>query len=98
MWEDTRTFDEIVGGHLADYRSIAQSMGVEVETGFRSGDPATIALEEIATGAYDFVILGRRNPFHLVSSRLELEKTGFAAKVMEASPIPVLVVGEAAQV
>ncbi len=98
MRGDTRAFDEIVGEYLGDYRSIAESLGVEIETSFRSGHPATIALEEIATGAYNFVILGRRNPLHLGSSRLELEKTGFAAKMMEVSPTPVLVVGEAAQV
>ena len=95
---DTRALDEIVGGLLADYRNIAESMGVEIEVGFRSGDPATVALEEIVNGDYDFAVLARRNPLHLVSSRLELEKIGFAAKVMEASAIPVLVVGEAAQV
>ncbi len=98
MRGDRRAFDEIVGGHLADYRNIAQSMGIEIETSFQSGNPATLALDEITTGAYDFVILGRRNPLHLGSSRIELEKTGFAAKVIEASPIPVLVIGQAAQV
>jgi CBS domain-containing protein/nucleotide-binding universal stress UspA family protein len=95
---DTRAFDEIVAGLLADYRGIAKSLGVEAETDFRSGDPATVALEEITSGHYDFVVAGRRTPLHLGSSRLELEKVGFTARLLETSPVPVLVVSEAVQV
>ncbi len=61
------------------------------------GSPS-IALEEITSNQYDFVVVGRRTPIHLGVSRLELEKVGFAARLLEASPIPVLVVSEAAQV
>jgi nucleotide-binding universal stress UspA family protein len=95
---DSRAFDEIVGGLLAEYREIAEALSVPVETEFASGDPATVALDEIASGRYDFVVAGRRNPIHLVSSRLEVEKNGFAARLLEASPVPVLVVSEAAQI
>lgn len=92
---DTRALDEIVAGLLTEYRSIAEEQKVPVETDFRSGDPATIALEEIAEGDYDFIVVGRHRPLHLGSSRLELEKVGFAARLLESSPVPVLVVGEA---
>jgi nucleotide-binding universal stress UspA family protein len=92
---DTRAFDEIVAGLLAEYRSIAERLGVQIDVEFRSGTPAAVALEEIAAGQYDFVVVGRRTPIHLVLSRLELEKTGFAARLLEASPVPVLVVSEA---
>jgi hypothetical protein len=54
-------------------------------------------MEEITSGDYDFVVVGRRTPLHLGSSRLELEKTGFAARLVETSPLPVVVVGEAVQ-
>ncbi len=95
---DTRAFDEIIGGLLADYRNIAESLGVEIETEFRSGEAATIALEEIASGHYDFVIVGRRTPVHMGPSRLEWEKVGFAGRLLEASPVPILVVSEAVHV
>jgi len=95
---DTRAFDEIVAGLLTDYREIADTLGVPIDAEFRGGDPAAVALEEIASGQYDMVVAGRRNPLHLVSSRLELEKVGFAARLLEESPVPVLVVSEAAQV
>ncbi len=94
---DRRTLDQIIGGILSEYRNIAESLGVKIETEFRSGEPATVALEEITSNQYDFVIVGRRTPLHLGLSRLELEKVGFAARLLEASPIPVLVVSEAAQ-
>jgi nucleotide-binding universal stress UspA family protein len=95
---DTRTLDQIIGGILSEYRNIAESLGVEIETEFRTGEPATVALEEITSNQYDFVVVGRRTPLHLGWSRLELEKVGFAARLLETSPIPVLVVSEAAQV
>ena len=95
---DTRAFDEIVAGLLAEYRGIAKTLGIEIEAEFRSGDPATVAIEEIVSGQYDFIVAGRRNPRHLGSSRLELEKVGFAARLLERSPVPVLVVSEAVQV
>ena len=95
---DTRAFDEIIGGLLAEYRGIAKSEGVEIEAEFVSGEPATVVLDEINRGQYDFVVAGRRNPFHLGLSRLELEKNGFAARLLETSPVPVLVVSEAVQV
>lgn len=95
---DSRAFDEIVAGLLTDYREIADTLGVPIDAEFRSGDPAAVALEEIASGQYDMVVVGRRNPLHLVSSRLELEKVGFAARLLEESSVPVLVVSEAAQV
>ena len=94
---DTRALDEIVAGLLADYRRIAEEQGVPVETEFRSGDPAAVTLEEIAEGDYDFVVIGRRTPLHLGSSRLELEKVGVAARLLESSPVPVLIVGEAVE-
>lgn len=92
---DARAFDEIVAGLLTEYREIAAAAAVPIDAEYRSGDPAAVALEEIAAGDYDFVVSGRRDPLHLVSSRLELEKTGFAARLLEASPVPVLVVSEA---
>lgn len=95
---DTRAFDEIVAGLLTDYREIAAAPEVPMDAEFRSGDPAAVALEEIASGQYDVVVVGRRNPLHLGSSRLELEKVGFAARLLEESPVPVLVVSEAVQV
>lgn len=94
---DSRSLDEIIAGLLTEYREIAATFGVPVDAEFRSGEPADVALEEIATGDYDTVVVGRRNPVHLVSSRLELEKTGFAARLLEASPVAVLVVSEAVQ-
>lgn len=95
---DTRAFDEIIGGLLAEYRGIAKSEGVEIEVEFASGDPKEVVLDEINRGQYDFVVAGRRNPIHIGLSRLELEKNGFAARLLEASPVPVLVVSEAVQV
>jgi len=95
---DSRAFDEIVAGLLTDYREIADTLGVPIDAEFRGGDPAAVALEEIASGQYDMVVAGRRNPLHLVSSRLELEKVGFAARLLEDSPVPVLVVSEAVHV
>ena len=95
---DTRGFDEIISGLLTEYRNIADTEGVRIEAEFQSGEPAAVALETIASGDYDFVTVGRRNPLHLGSSRLELEKNGFAARLLEDSPIPVLVVSEAVQV
>jgi len=95
---DTRGFDEIIGSMLAEYRQIAEEEGVRIEAEFQSGEPAAMALETIASGDYDFVVVGRRNPLHLGSSRLELEKNGFAARLLEDSPVPVLVVSEAVQV
>lgn len=95
---DARAFDEIVAGLLAEYRNIAERLGVQIDVEFRSGRPSAVALEEIAAGQYDFVVAGRRNPIHLGLSRLELEKIGFAARLLEASPVPVLVVSEAVQI
>jgi len=95
---DTRGVDEIIAGMLAEYRRLAEEEGAGIEAEFLSGEPATVALEAIASGDYDFVAVGRRNPFHLGSSRLELEKNGFAARLLEDSPIPVLVVSEAVHV
>ena len=92
---DTRALDEIVAGLLTEYRELAAAFAVPIDAEFRSGDPASVALAEIASGEYDVVVAGRRNPFHLGSSRLELEKTGFAARLLEESPVPVLVVSEA---
>jgi CBS domain-containing protein/nucleotide-binding universal stress UspA family protein len=95
---DTRAFDEIIAGLLAEYRGIAKSEGVEIEAEFVSGEPAAVVLDEINRGQYDFAVAGRKNPIHLGLSRLELEKNGFAARLLEASPVPVLVVSEAVQV
>jgi CBS domain-containing protein/nucleotide-binding universal stress UspA family protein len=95
---DPRGVDEIIGDLLTDYRRIAEEEGVRVEAEFQSGEPATVALEAITVGDYDFVVVGRRNHLHLGTSRLELEKNGFAARLLEDSSIPVLVVSEAVQV
>jgi len=95
---DTRGVDEIIGDLLAGYRRLAEDEGVGVEAECLSGEPATVALEAIASGDYDLVAVGRRDPLHLGSSRLELEKNGFAARLLEDAPIPVLVVSEAVQV
>lgn len=92
---DTRALDEIVAGLLTEYRELAATFTVPIDAEFRTGDPASVALDEIASGEYDVVVAGRRNPLHLVSSRLELEKNGFAARLLEESPVPVLVVSEA---
>jgi CBS domain-containing protein/nucleotide-binding universal stress UspA family protein len=95
---DTRGVDEIVSDLLAEYRRLAEDEGVQIKTEYLSGEPAAVALEAIAAGDYDVIAVGRRNPLHLGTSRLELEKNGFAARLLEASPVPVLVVSEAVQV
>jgi hypothetical protein len=86
-----------VAGLLAQYRDIAEGLGVQSETEVRSGEPAIVTLDEIAAGRYDLIVVGRRTPVHLISARLELERDGFVAELLETSPVPVLVVGEAVQ-